>query len=333
MKRPSLRSAFAISIVGVLLAAACGNDAENTTTDDAENTATDEPEDRSLRITTLGLCNEINTFWALDRGVFERHGLDVELIPSTGGSAGLAAVTGGSADLSFTNALSALLAYNEGFPINYVASLYEVPQPPEPEVNTLIVKADSDIEGPDDLVGRRIGVNELGGINQLVTQNYLRVNDVDPTQVNFVALPFPELAPAVVGGRLDAAQVPVSLARSAGEDVRNIADPFREGPGNLVFAGYLATDEFLEENEATVQAFHEALLEAKDEFVEDPDRFEVMEEHCEVPAEDLADLPEAAYAVEVDFELMGQTADILVEEEQISEVPNLEEFVPEWARK
>ena len=246
MNRKYMRRLLAIVFAFSLVAAACGDDdggdgsgaGEQTTTTAAadgggggdDGDAGDEGP-TTLRVTTLGLCNEMNVFWALERGFFEDQNLDVELVRSTGGSAGLAAVVGGSADLAFANTLSSILAYTQGFPIRYISSLYHVPVAPDPEVNALIVPSGSEIQTAEDLIGRRIGVNELGGVNQLVTQNWLRKNGVDPTDVSFVALPFPELAPAVVSGRIDAAQVPVSTARAVGDDVRSIADPFRDEIG------------------------------------------------------------------------------------------------------
>lgn len=354
MRIPRTRKIVATIAALGLVAAACGGDDDSGATPAPETTAAadestdaddgdaddgdaDEPpapdEDwPTLRITSLALCNEIAVFWAIEKGIFEEFGVDVELVRSTGGSAGLAAVVGGSADLAFANTLSSILAYDQGFPIKYIASLYHVPEPPAPGVNALIVTADSDIQTAQDLVGARIGVNELGGINQLVTQNWLRVNGVDPTDVNFVALPFPELAPAVVAGRIDAAQLSASAALTAGDAVRSIADPYQEGPGTLVFAGYLATDSFHDENQPLLEAFRDALVASVEDFRDDDERFDVMAEYCPPDADSLRAQPETSYFIEVDFELFQRSAEILVEEGQLREMPDIEGLVPEWAR-
>ena len=348
MNRSTMRRVWALVFSVALVAAACGDDdgggagAPTTTaarTDDGDGSGGDEPTTDlrdegpdTLRVTTLNLCLEVGLFWAVEKGFFEEAALDVELIRSTGGSAALAAVVGGSADLAFANTLSSILAFEQGFPVRYIASLYHVPVAPDPEVNSIIVPADSDIQSPEDLVGGRIGVNELGGINQLVTQNWLRKSGVDPTDVSFVALPFPELAPAVVSGRIDAAQVPVSTARAVGDSVRSIGDPYRDGPGELVFAGYLVTEDFEAEQRHALQRFQQALIEATEDMRDDPERFDVMGEYCPTPADTLRELPETNYQVAVDFDLLQRSADLLVEEGQLPEVPDIEDLVPAWAR-
>ena len=57
------------------------------------------------------------------------------LIRTQGGSARLAAIIGGAADAAFTNALSTIIAYNQGFPISWIATAYNTTEAPLPEPN------------------------------------------------------------------------------------------------------------------------------------------------------------------------------------------------------
>ena len=298
-----------------------------------ETTAAPEPEGpTTIRATTLGLCNEISMFWARDKGIFAANGIEVELVRTQGGAGSLAAIIGGSADAAFTNAFSAVIAYDQGFPISWIATAYNTTEEPLPVASAVIAGAPTGIQGPQDLVRKRIGVNELGGVNQIVTSVWLRKNGVDPTEVNFVALPFPELVPAVVSGRLDAAQVPLSMAARAGDDVVILEDPYREGTGKVVFAGYVVTNDFLEENPEAARAFLASLDQANAELLATEERFEVMAANCPVPANVLANNAEQEYKAPVDFELMNKIASILVDEGILSEAPDLNDLVPEWSR-
>jgi len=343
-RRPLIAVVAALSIV----AAACGNDDSSApattgapattaapgTTAAPTTTAAPQPTGPiKLRATTLGLCNEVTMFWARDKGVFERNGLEVDLVRVTGGSASLASIVGGSAEIAFTNAFTSILAFTQGFPIHYIATGYNTTEEPLPKTNTVIVRANNPAAGPADMKGFRIGVNELGGVNQIVTAAWLRKNGVDPTDVNFVALPFPELVPAVVAGRIDAAQVPFTNAASGGADIKILADPFREGPGKVVFAGYLVTSDFLSKNEAAVKAFAASLDEANKELLATDERFAVAGDNCPTPADRLATQPEQEYLAPVDFELMNRVAEVLVQEGQLREQPDLSALIPEWARK
>ena len=301
----------------------------------AAPTTTEAPEPEgpaTVRVTSLGLCNEISVFWARDKGIFEANGIEVELVRTQGGAGSLAAIIGGSADAAFTNAFSTIIAYNQGFPISWIATAYNTTEEPLPVASAVIAGAATGIQEPEDLVRKRIGVNELGGVNQIVTSVWLRKYGVDPTEVNFVALPFPELVPAVVSGRLDAAQVPLSMAARAGDDVVVMEDPYREGTGKVVFAGYVVTNDWLEANPDTARAFLASLEQANAELLATEERFEVMGANCPVPANVLANQAEQEYKAPVDFELMNKIASILVDEGILGEAPDLNGLIPEWSR-
>ena len=309
--------------------------AEQMAEEEAAPTTTEAPAPEgpaTVRVTSLGLCNEISIFWARDKGIFAANGIEVELVRTQGGAGSLAAIIGGSADAAFTNAFSTIIAYNQGFPISWIATAYNTTEEPLPVASAVIAGAPTGIEGPQDLVRKRIGVNELGGVNQIVTSVWLRKNGVDPTEVNFVALPFAELVPAVVSGRLDAAQVPLSMAARAGDDVVILEDPYREGTGKVVFAGYVVTNDWLETNPDVARAFLASLEQANAELLATDERFEVMAANCPVPATALANQAEQEYKAPVDFELMNKIASILVDEGILGEAPDLNDLIPEWSR-
>lgn len=291
----------------------------------------------TVRATTLKLCNEPYLYWAIEKGIFEKHGLKVEPVQSTGGSAGIAAIVSGSADFSFTNGFTAILSYAQGFPVKFVAATYETPVAPKPEANAVIVRANSSIQGPKDLAGKRIGVNELGGINQIVVSAWLRKNGVDPTAANFVALPFPQLVPAVVQGQLDAAQVPVvNIPAAQASSLRNLGDPYRQAFGRILFAGYLATNDFIAKHPGVAEKFQAALAESVQQ-IEDPKNataaFEVMGKVCGQDPKVLATQPQQEYEASIDMSILQTMANTLVQEGYIRQAPDLGPFVPDFARK
>lgn len=316
----------------ILVATACGDDDD----DGAAATTTEGGGDQvsKLRITTLGLCNEI-WYWADEKGIFADHNLEVEGVRTAGGAAGIAAIVSESADISFTNGYTSIISYAQGFPIRIIAGAYNTAIPPAPPANAMIVANDSAIQSVSDLAGKKVGVNELGGVNQIVTQAWLRKNSVDPGDVNFVALPFQELASSVVSGRLDAAQVPYTAIGAATGQVRSIGDPFSEGVGEVLLAGYLATADFLEENGDAVERFHSALQEAAEQLNADsskPEQFEIAGARCNQDPTVLAAQPANPYAADVDLQMLEGMANTLVQERQIQEVPDLEGLVPAFAR-
>lgn len=276
-------------------------------------------------------------YWGIEKGKFAEHGLEVELIRTAGGAAGIAAIVSDSADFSFTNGFTAINSFVAGFPVRFISNGYEIPLPPKESTNVVAVRGDSDIQSPQDLVGKKLAVNELAGVNQIVVSAWLEINGVDYQDVNFVALPFPELVPALLAGNVDAIQVTRSNVAGLDEgEYRDLGDPYRDGVGNIVFAGYLVTEDYLAANEPTVTAFHEALVEIVDE-IEEPANFdevqEISAEYCGQDPEALKMTPPNEFEAKVDMELLDKMSGILVSQGYQREPPDLEPLVPEFARK
>ena len=96
--RKAVITAAAVALSAVALSACGGSDEEPAATDSG-----------TLRITTLGLCNEVPVYWAEKNGIFADNGLKVELVKSTGGAAALTALQSGDIDLAFTNPFSTMI--------------------------------------------------------------------------------------------------------------------------------------------------------------------------------------------------------------------------------
>ena len=341
MKTRRLRTAVALVIAAVLALtiAACGSDSSSSASSSDDTAAGGDSGDgmMDVKVTSIGYCNEVYLWWAQEKGIFTDNDLNVELVPAQGGAAGVAAIMSGAADFSFTNGYTALISLSQGFPLKFVSLAYESPAPGSPEVNSLIVRNDSGISSPQDLVGKRIGVNELGGINQIVTTVWLENEGVDPTQVSFVALPFNQLVPAVVGGQIDAAQASTSsITSDAANELTSLGDPYQEGPGVVEFAGYLTTDDFYSENPAAVEAFQASLDESISQ-INDPanvqEAYELAATNCNQDADVLASQAQNPYIATIDMDVLDEMAQTLVDQGILREKPDISEFVPEFAQR
>jgi ABC-type nitrate/sulfonate/bicarbonate transport system substrate-binding protein len=88
----------------------------------------------AVRLTTTYIDSGAEPFYALDLGIFQKHGLNVELIPGKNGSAMAAAVAGNAADIGYSDVGALSKAYSKGVklitdaaPVNQV--LVEKPRP------------------------------------------------------------------------------------------------------------------------------------------------------------------------------------------------------------
>src|SRR5262247_1922559 len=59
----------------------------------------------------------------IDKGIFAKHGLDVQKVTAGGGAAGVAAVIGGHADFSLQDPMTAILANLKGASLVNVANV------------------------------------------------------------------------------------------------------------------------------------------------------------------------------------------------------------------
>ncbi|MTV24695.1 PhnD/SsuA/transferrin family substrate-binding protein [Nitriliruptoraceae bacterium ZYF776] len=325
--------------------AACGSDADDggadgAAADDPVGEAEDETADDDglaedemipIRLTTLSLCNEIARY-ADVTGIFEEHGLDVELVNTDGGSAGLAAIQSGSADIAFVNPVTSLLAITQGVDVQIISGSGLTTE----DTHGVVVAADSDIQGPEDLQGKTIGVNEIGGSGQFLTTQWIEEATGEDITADFVALPFPELVGAVEGGQIDAAQVNASLVAQIEESGgRSVGNPVFQGVGPTPTALYLATSDFIESQpeaaQAFVEAMEEAAIEGNDEAFDD-EKFPILAEVCSGDAEQLAATPEQDYEGLIDMSALQTIADISFEGGLLEEPVTVEDVVPEFSR-
>lgn len=287
-----------------------------------------------VKVTTLGLCNESYLYWGMEKGIFEKHGLSVSTVKTQGGSAGIAAIVSGAADFSFTNGFTAILSLNAGFPIQMISGAYESPQPPLPASQALFVKTDSPIQSPKDLVGKKVGVNEIGGINHIVTVAWLKKLGVNPEDVNFVALTFPDIVAGVVSGRIDAGQA--ALANIGTAQVRSLGDPFREAVPKVVFAAYITTNDFISKHPGVAEKFQAAIADSIKQITDPANsdaQFALAAKNCNNKPEVLSKQPQQQYQAFIDMSAMQDMGKILIDQGYLKAVPDLNKLVPEFARK
>ncbi|MFI5954353.1 ABC transporter substrate-binding protein [Cryptosporangium sp. NPDC051539] len=285
----------------------------------------------TIKVTSFG-CEIWNT-WAEAKGVFAKHDLKVELVKSTGGSAAVAAVLSGAADLGYVNGYSAINAYNTGFPIEMVAGANTNATPPAKPAQGVFVGTNSPLQSAKDLAGKTIAVNELNGLNQIVTSTWLKQNGVDVSSVRFVALPFSDQVPALLSGKVDAAQLGYSLLGDNNGKVRSLADPFASA-GTVYIATYVASKAFVAKGD-TAKRFHDAMVETMDALGKPEntvESFELLSACQKVPADVLEAQPQNAFSPSIDLAALNTMAAQMVEQKILPKKPELDAFVPEFAR-
>ncbi|MER7167963.1 ABC transporter substrate-binding protein [Micromonospora sp. NPDC000207] len=283
-------------------------------------------------MTTLSLCNELSLY-ALDKGIFTKHGLNIELVNVQSGSAGIAALQGGAADIAFVSPQGMLTAIDKGVDLKVISDSGETTE----NSQGLIVSNASGINGPADLQGRTVAVNDLGGTIVTLVNNWIEAATGQKSTAKFVALGFADIEPAVANGKVDAGAVTaadVHKITTSGKG-KSIGNPTWEGVGATPNALYGVTTSWLEKNQPAAESFVAAMQEAADEAKEpasNADKFAIFAKYCKKPAEELAEIPELAYSGYINMTALDNAVKLFKEADILKPDFDAAASVPEFAR-
>jgi NitT/TauT family transport system substrate-binding protein len=210
----------------------------------------------------------VGLYVAKDQGILAKHGLDIDMTLTTNGSLISAALVSGSAQIGGPTPTILLQANEEGLDLVVVAgtNVYPLSFP-----SGVLAAADSNLHGPKDLQGKRVGVPGLGGIIDVLTRKWVQSNGVDYHKVNWVEIGFPQMADALKSHLVDAvAAVDPFYTRvvsgKTGYDIGVYASVIPAGTSPVNF---VATRAWAEKNVDTVKALQAALDEAA-VYIKDP---------------------------------------------------------------
>lgn len=211
----------------------------------------------------------VPSFVAKDQGIFDRHGLDVSLSIAQNGSVISAALASGSAQIGTPTPPVLLQANEQGLDIVIVAGATVLPFPKG--ASGVLARSGSDIKGPRDLVGHKVGVPGFGGSLDVMTRNWVQASGVDYHKVNWVELQFPQMGDALKSGLVDAAAAVNPFYRrildsKAGVD---IGDPWTSAPRGSMIVLYAATRAWATANKDAIAGFRASLDEAT-AYIADP---------------------------------------------------------------
>jgi NitT/TauT family transport system substrate-binding protein len=247
--------------------------------------ATGAPELNEITVGALPITDLQQLFVADAKGFFDQEGLTVEITHFGGGAEIIPAVESGSVDIGWSNSISILQARYRRLDMRFFAGgLF---QGPGHWNSALMVPEDSPIRRADQLRGRRVAVNTLGNLNELVLRAYLDRAGQTPEAAELFEVPFPDQPAALDARRVDAAlpaEPFVTLAESGGARVID-REPFTAiGPKPFV-AAFFAKGEWLREHPNTAAAFRRAVGRATRYWNDHPEeRAEIIARYTKVPA-------------------------------------------------
>jgi len=197
-----------------------------------------------------------STTWvAKDLKIFDKYGLDVDLVMITGGSRSVAALLGGSTQFATGSGTAPLIAYARGSDVTILAASYnKFPY-------SIVVKPD--IRSPNDLRGKRIGILNFGGSNDLALQLALKEWGLKLQDVQvIIGGDAPTRLLSLTVGRVDATILsPPHLTKAVQAGYRILAD-MGEMRANFSQSTLYVRRSYLRDNRDIVKRFLKAYSEA-----------------------------------------------------------------------
>ncbi len=168
----------------------------------------------SLRVALFPAANTLPVYVAEAQGIFERHGLDVEITEGQDLPVFMAAQMDGQYDIAMNTPTLVLVGAQKGLDLQIVSS---TAQQTRQRPNAVWITRDDSIRTLADLRGKTIAVPSLTGIVTDSVTYLLQRNGVARNEVKFVQTPFPAMGDQLQAGHADAvvATLPFSAAIAA----------------------------------------------------------------------------------------------------------------------
>jgi NitT/TauT family transport system substrate-binding protein len=218
-----------------------------------------------LRVGYIPIAECVQLYVAKDMGLFEKYGVDVEIISLSGGAKILNALNTGNVDVGFSNVVSLILHKQKGsdlysvFGGTYESEFFQN--------HALLVNGDM-VKSVRDIKGKKVAVNTFKNIEELMVRKYLKSlglswNDVDKMEVDF-----PQMLPLLENGQIAVASVVEPFITIGLEDkdgvIKKISNHYITFSPNTLVATYVASKESIDSKKDAMRGFILAMRDATD---------------------------------------------------------------------
>lgn len=201
----------------------------------------------------------------VSEGIFEEHGFDVTLVPGASMAETAPQLLSGEVQYIWADVHNIVLSATEGMPIVMGApgAVNTMEAPEGKGFGNMLVLEESDIQSMQDLEGKTIGTNSIGGQAQLDNETVMQNMGIDTSTIEWVALPSSQAVASLRQGQVDAITIaePGGTAAMAEGGVRMVGSADNAIPGAPMF-GLASTSEWVNSDIEGAQAFQDAVIEA-----------------------------------------------------------------------
>jgi NitT/TauT family transport system substrate-binding protein len=223
---------------------------------------------------------------AQEQGFFRDLGLDVEFKNFEGGVQSLRGSIAGGLDVAGTSADPIIAAVARGANVKAIGTY-------APKLSVVMATQD-DVRSPADLRGRKIGIQEVGGFNEVMSRAVLATVGMGPNDVQYVTVTTAGRVPGLVSKQIDAAILHIDqYYRAIGQNPGfNVVSKLWDVLPQWWYSGYMVTDDQIRQDRPRLVDFETAIVKAGRFMYENRERtIEIGVQHTNQPR----DVVERAY--------------------------------------
>jgi NitT/TauT family transport system substrate-binding protein len=260
----------AAAIALLLGAAACGDDSDSGSASTSTGTTSAAKPTDTLKVALYPSTDYAALYAGIKAGVFDKHGIKLDIKQVLTGSGLTAAITSGKADIGTNSPTSMSTGISNGLPVKMITVSDTIPTEGYVEV---LVKKDSDIQDYGDLAGKQVATINLQGLFHLGVLNAVKKAGGDPSSVKALAMAPTDEPQALSAGRVDAIvlQDPFVATAKKNPKFRSLGNPFAELDYKIPAGGFFASNKVVAEKGPALKRFKEALTEASKMTQADPE--------------------------------------------------------------
>ncbi|NMT62648.1 ABC transporter substrate-binding protein [Marinobacter orientalis] len=152
-----------------------------------------------FRVGYVRVMDDAQAMLAYEAGLYEKYGLDAQLIEFTSGTDLIKGIVGGQLDIGVLGFSNAFTWASRGADLKIVGGAQR-------GYHSLLVREDSGIESVEDLEGKSLASQKQGSTADIVLKGVMLANaGLEPSDLNIMGVAPAVAVQSLVGGRVDAA--------------------------------------------------------------------------------------------------------------------------------
>ena len=197
---------------------------------------------------------------AIENGYFKNHGIDINLILTSGADKVVAAVLSGDADIGFSGSEATIYIYN-GHEKDYLKTFSQLTQK---DGSFLVSREKYDHFTLNDLKGKTIIGGRAGGMPEMTLEYALKQNGINPREDVFIdtSIAFAAMGGAFIGGQGDFVTLfepTASMIEKQGYG--HVLVSVGELGGTVPYTSFSARTSYIEKNKDVIKNFDLAIQE------------------------------------------------------------------------